>query len=368
MIGIFDMSTVNAIRYNSELIRNKNTKICLFVDDRECFDDALITDFPSINSHTCTAYWGINKFYKRLKDFKITKLIISGQRIADYRVIIAARRADIELIYKMHGLYVEHMPRSIVFYLNKVEKSIRTIWYLVCIGFYLRSFNIPAGMLFSFVFGLKRGVWSTKDDLFQVDKGIIWSDYWASWHREHWNMSPIFGWFNSGNPDSKKFNIVNKQNGVGYIYQTLVEDGRISKDKMTNFYKSLLAFSKLNNFSVYVKWHPRGNPVFKSELQSLGFIVVEDLVVCNVNIGHYSSLMGLLPLIKKNVWTVELEGHPTPKSILAISSRLFQSNDFENVRVDEEICKFKEECRDASIFHFGDFFDSEIESNVIFGR
>ena len=365
MIGIFDMSTVNALRYNSELVGNKNVELCLFVDDRDCFDDALIAELPNVINHTCTAYWGINKVSQTLKHLKITKLIISGQRIADYRVILAARLANVELVYKMHGLYVEHMQRSFSFFLNKIEKSVRTIWYLFCVGSYLRSLKIPLGMLFSFVFGMKRSVWFKDDTLFQVDKGIIWSDYWASWHLDNWNMSPEFGWFNSGNPDSSKFDIISKQGGVGYIYQTLVEDGRIPKEKMTDFYNGLSSFAELNQLKVYVKWHPRGDPEFKLELEGWGFLIVDELVVCDVNIGHYSSLMGLLPLINKNVWAVELEGHPTPQSILSISSRLFHGNDFANVIVGDDILKFEDEYRDASIFYFGDSFDSEVESNII---
>jgi hypothetical protein len=368
MIGIFDMSTVNAIRYNSELIRNPTAKLCLLVDDRECFDGSLITELPNVVQHICTSYWGINKLSQTFRTLNISKLIISGQRIADYRVILAARLANVELIYKMHGLYVEYMPRDLFFFITKIEKSIRTLWYLTCIGWYLSSFIVPFGMLFSFLFGLKRKAWFDKSPLFQVDKGVIWSEYWASWHFDNWSMCPKFGWLNSGNPDSTKFTIVNKPNGVGYIYQTLVEDGRIPKEVMLRFYTALLTFSKTNQLNVYVKWHPRGSLELKAELQHLGFIISDELVVCDINIGHYSSLMGLLPLINKNIWTVELEGHSTPQSILSISSRFFYGHDIENINLNGYNLEFDNKYREASIFYFGDFFDSTVESNIIFDK
>ena len=64
MLAIFDMSTVNIERYNSELLKNYPKDFFAYVDDSD-----LCTPSKYKNCKlTCTAWWSINQF---IKDFLI---------------------------------------------------------------------------------------------------------------------------------------------------------------------------------------------------------------------------------------------------------------------------------------------------------
>ena len=365
MIAFFDMSSVNITRYNKDLLKNLKLNKKLFyalVDDPElCFD---LGEYNyELNK---TSYWTIKKFINFFKEKKVSILIVSGQRPADIRALIAANELSITIIYKMHGLYIPFMKRDLNFLYDKFLKILRTLYYLIDISFHSKSLKMLIGIFSSFVFGRSRKYWANTK-LIQPTVCIIWSDYWIQWHKNHWQMNPQKGWHFSGNPDTVKFKTNYISGSIVYIYQTLVEDGRISKKIMNDFYNSLENFSKNQNINIHIKWHPRGDSIIREDLLKRGFIVTDDLPVSKIFIGHYSSLLGLAPLYDALVFIMEFEGHETPESVIGIANHISKNkSDFFNKLENRNNYLLNDiPKKGKAIFYFGDRYSEEVEMGLI---
>jgi len=360
VLAIFDMSSVNVVRYNSEFLRNTKEKYVAYVDDPNlCVD---LKDSRSIL--ICTAYWKISKLISSLQDNKISAIVISGQRPADLRILIASNKLGIPIIYKMHGLYVPHMKRSVSFFVSKFIKVFRTLFYLVDISIFTRNVSISIGMLSSFVFGVTRSKWASSEWL-RVDVGLVWSEYWKAWHEEHWAMLPRSGWEITGNPDTVKFDHLQIGGDcIVYIYQTLVEDGRIDFEVMGVFYDSLQEIATRQNKTVHVKWHPRGDRGICEGLEDRGFHIHNELPIGGSYVGHYSSLLGVVPLMDGLVIIFELEGHPTPESIRECATEITSDFDVLERALKSNYVADNVKRRNA-IYYFGDAFVQDVELSII---
>ena len=147
MLAIFDMSSVNIERYNTALLKRYTGKFLAYVDDPDCCEDI---DAPKAEL-ICSGGWSIKKFRDSFVMNGLTVLLISGQRPADFRVIVAANSLNITIVYKMHGLYVEKVSRKLSFYLVSIKKVLRTIGYLFNIAMFTKDIRISIGVLFSFI-------------------------------------------------------------------------------------------------------------------------------------------------------------------------------------------------------------------------
>ena len=86
MLAIFDMSTVNIKRYNSELFKSRSGQYIAYVDDPD-----LCVAIDDMNCHlVCSGWWTISRFINHFKENGVSVIIVSGQRTADLRVLIAA--------------------------------------------------------------------------------------------------------------------------------------------------------------------------------------------------------------------------------------------------------------------------------------
>lgn len=359
MLAIFDMSSVNAERYNSELLKKHSHQYIAYIDDYD-----LCKPFGENCMLVCTGWWKISKFIAHFKQYCVSVIIISGQRPADLRIILAAAALSIPVVYKMHGLYVPFMKRGARFYFTKLGKSFRTLFYLIDIWFFTRNLSISYGMFMSFIFGRPRKSWAGSDQL-RVKVGLIWSEYWESWHKQYWAMEPVDGWLIVGNPDTLKFNQVEVDDGgLVYIYQTLVEDGRIDINQMDRFYDNLQIVAKKLKKTVHVKWHPRGEKIILSGLVSRGFRIHNDLPKSDIYIGHYSSLLGMAPILGGHVIAVELEGHLIPESIRQISYKVVKSVDELGAAI-VDYHQYSLPKKAEAIYYFGGDFDINVEISAV---
>jgi hypothetical protein len=359
MLAIFDMSSINLERYNSELLKNYSHQYIGCIDDSDLCkpisDNCLLV---------CTGWWTISKFIAHFKQYCVSVIIVSGQRPADLRILLAASELSIPVIYKMHGIYIPFMKRGARFYLTKLGKSFRTLLYLIDIWFFTRNLSISYGMFMSFMFGRPRTSWAGSDKL-RINVGLIWSEYWGSWHKKYWAMEPEDGWLIVGNPDTLKFNQVEiDDDGLVYIYQTLVEDGRIDINQMNRFYDNLQIVAKRLKKTVHIKWHPRGGKNILSGLVSRGFKIHSDFPKADLYIGHYSTLLGVAPILGGHVIAVELEGHLIPESIRQISYKVVEDVDELGSAIDD----FNQHSlpkKSEAIYYFGGDFDINIEISAV---
>ncbi|ORU92532.1 MAG: hypothetical protein A6F70_03170 [Cycloclasticus sp. symbiont of Bathymodiolus heckerae] len=361
MLAIFDMSTINVERYNSELLKRCIGKYIAYVDDPDCCDDLSCPDATLI----CTTGWSIKRIMISFEEQSVSVVMISGQRPADFRLVIAANMLSIPIVYKMHGLYVAKVKRNVAFYFLSAKKVIRTLGYLINIGCFTKKVRIPIGILLSFVFGASRKPWMIAEIL-QVDHCLIWSEYWRPWHERYWCMKPRKGWAIIGNPDTAKSTKAElNADGVCYVYQTLVEDGRVSKQVMESFYDGLAIIACNKKLLVHVKWHVRGDVMARKDLESRGFIIHDERpFLAKVYIGHFSSLLGLVPIVGGSLVIFELEGHVTPKPIRQCATIIV--NDMADLEKALSFpCVFDENKREQAEYYFGSYYSAIIEDSIV---
>jgi len=360
MLAIFDMSSVNISRYNSELFKHYSKQYIAYVDDPElcietkCSNETLI----------CSGGWPIKKIAHSLRSYGVSIIIISGQRPADFRFVIAANSLGIPIVYKMHGLYVRRVKRHTSFYFSNFKKIFRTVNYLYDIALFTRGIAISKGILLSFIFGSDRKGWVRSENL-RVDYALVWSKYWASWHKRHWGMNPRHGWKVVGNPDSVKFSQCKAEDqSLCYIYQTLVEDGRIGKSTMESFYDDLAKMAQKQKLLINVKWHARGDTLIRAGLERRGFQIYDDFPVGHTYVGHYSSLLGLVPIVGGSLFVFELEGHSIPEPVVKCATLV--TNSIETLAESMILTHAKDKDKVVNAIHyFGGEYSQNIETSII---
>ena len=229
---------------------------------------------------------------------------------------------------------------------------------------YTKKISFLYKIFLSFVFGKSRKSWMLPDT-FSIDRCFVWSAYWKYWHIQNWFIRPTKGWIITGNPDSDIINSnKTKKNGICYIYQTLVEDGRLHKRIMLDFLDKLEKYSKSAKKKIYVKWHVRGSERMKCELIERNFIVVQALPRVSKFIGHSSSLLGLVPLLKSSLIIYKLKEIEIPIPMLKCASHIiYNFNELEDILSDDKIEKNHKIKK--SKYYFGDFYSNEKEREII---
>lgn len=350
------MSSVNARRYNASL-QDLFPKLLCLIDDPE-----LLLNDGTFKSEICCGYWSISKIERYFIDNDVGLIVISGQRIADHRVTIAAKLSGTTVLYKMHGLYVTQMHRNIAFYVKKSIKVMRTLYYCYDISRHAKNRVLFYDEISNFIQGNRREV-IMRNSLLQPDYSVVWSEYWAQWHKDNYFFSDEMKYVVSGNPDTTKVKTTQSSNVLTYIYQTLVEDGRISRSLMFNYYTKLKALELIMQAKISIKWHPRGDLCIKRELSDMGFEIVDTVTQNSIWIGHYSSLLGTGPLLNNRIVIHELPYHSTPQSIIDISDNLVKYHNDEDL--DIQINDYAPTKIVNARANFGDFYNPDYERSLI---
>ena len=338
-ICLFEVDAVDADRFYVEPLTLTDDEVKLIlIDDPSEYEKYLKTgrlrDCPVI----CTAWCCIGKLSELLIKYRIEVLLIDSHRVVDLPIISAARRAQITISYTQHGIYVPFMKRSVGFFVTKLFKTLRYLYYAIIVSVNEKDLGLLTNLIRIHVFGGDRS-YLTKYGKFFPDQSVVFSPYWADWHCEFYkfpnsNILPV------GATDFRKFEFgeVFDDSYFCYCYQTLVEDGRINKGLMLTFYDELDTWRRNRKMSVVVKWHPRGSPKFQHYLVSLGWLIMEDKIPnTKAVVGHYSSLLAYWGIHGRSVVTVDLPGHEviesfrswthTPKSISEIKFNLHSNTD-----------------------------------------
>jgi translation initiation factor IF-2 len=124
------------------------------------------------------------------------------------------------------------------------------------------------------------------------------------------------------------FSIINKihkkqkQKGCCYIAQTLVEDGRLSKNEFIALLKEYESIVKSVS-SFVIKTHPRSDISNYSVLTKYPNVTItNELPNCNSYLTHYSSLIYTVAFLSKNIIIHELNGHETPEVFKQINPKI----------------------------------------------
>ena len=310
-ICLFEVDAVDVDRfYVVPMNLTTDTVKLVLIDDPSEYRKYLSTGRLRDGLVICTAWFSIDRLATLLIENDIEVLLTDSHRVVDLPIILAARDSRITISYTQHGIYLPFMKRSAGFFLRKITKTFRYLYYAVIVAIHQKNVRLALELIGIHVFGCDRTYLDKYPHLF-ADQSVVFSDYWAKWHVDFYRF-PNRNIFPVGATDFRKFEFTDEydERYISYCYQTLVEDGRIEKELMFDFYNDLNVWRLQHGLEVLVKWHPRGDNNCRDHLCSLGWAIVDDRIPnTQYVIGHYSSLLSFWGIHGRTVITLGLEGH-----------------------------------------------------------
>jgi len=340
--AFFDLKLVGVLRYPAEVAfeikkLKPDASFVFFFDD---FDGFSISDVQNklpedseliqIND---VSYSSISNL---LKGRDVGHLTVMAQRIPDSAFVSIANRLGITTTMMQHGLYIPFIKREKTVFIKKLAKVARFIKYLhviskaIDIGFLkaLKSYyNV-------FVKGLNLTDSGLPLSKINTNSVLVYGDYWKEYHRDN------FGYDTSdcsviGYPDLEELKGGVKtscQDGVCYIAQTLVEDGRLDKSILLEFLNNLLEACKSNNEKLTIKLHPRSNLELYSCLEGYADFELKEFPLMNKYIGHYSSLIGKAAFVSNTIAIIDFPGHEIPKYLSEVCEYRYSYDDLGSLK------------------------------------
>ena len=333
-IAIYCVEEVDLYRYNSlwlKLIEPNKESILLMSDEkiRSSTVSTFAKNFKNVYQYR-TNFTGPKAIERKLVKKGVKVLVINALSVPDLRVAKALTNLkDIKLVYLQHGLYIPYMKRNVGFFFKEAKKVISYFYYSLSIVNYYRLIK-ALKIMGVFVLGWSRN--NIPDHLLKrVNKSLVFSRYWKSWHRHVYKLNSDFQVI--GTPDLGTFRYSQNKDAIIYCSQTLVEDGRIEQEVIFQFYDDLRQYAeRLGNVPVVVKIHPRNSEETLEKMRQLNFSIEKDTIpLGKVVVGHYSSLLPVWGVNKIPMLVVELPGHITPLSIRNSASEVVDQEEFRNM-------------------------------------
>lgn len=342
---IYDINAKDIDRYGISFLGLKfPPKLIILEDFSEYKYYREYGKFKNYNNIICSAWFSINKLIHLLKKNNIKYLLIDAHRIPDVHIIIAAKSLGINILYIQHGMYIPFMKREWNLFIKKLIKSIRYFYYAFNSSMELKDISLFKKLFDIHVRGKERNIIKNYDIF--PDKAGVFSEYWKEWHNKYYLFEKD-SMFIMGTPDFRKYKFGVKLDNkyVAYCYQSLLEDGRISKKDMFDFYDSLKEWAINHNKKIIIKVHPVAQKENLDILQNkYGFELEYNLIPnTEIVIGHYSSLLPFWGIHNRKVICVKLPGHEIDKSIADWSIVVDSLNEIDKISnhsIDVELCKY----------------------------
>jgi hypothetical protein len=349
-IVFFDVVPTNIVRFFKGTVEQlrflePNINFYFLLEENDQNDDRHVkSNYPFASDIGYVQKRNLCWFKNYLLKNQINAVVTNAQRIPDDMMILAANELGIKSFMIQHGMYVPFMKRNLNFYLDKIGKTYRFLKYAIRLSRELGYgwFNLTYKYVKCFVFGANQIEENIPRDKLNVTKVYVYGDYWKDFHLKQ------FGYKYSqqlvvGYPDLEEL-FMNKsekvEQGVCYISQTLVEDGRLDKNKQLTFFKHLVDSTHKSNYKLFIKLHPRSDTSLFEYGEGFEHVklLLNEFPRVNKYIGHYSTLLAKGMIISGDVCIFEYENHPTPSYFEESSSKIIKNpreleywikNDFE---------------------------------------
>ena len=254
--------------------------------------------------------------------------VCCGYRIPDVYWTRQFKKLGARTFQVQHGLYTEHLGRSLRRYFSNFGRKLRYLRY------FLRLLFSPMTARLRTIVSLMRRDFLPFDFDAHIcpslasDEIFVWGDYWRDWFTSHlfydrelvtFTTCGSFDHFLLQTPSA----LARQDNAVAYICQTLVEDGRIKRRVFTEFVGRLTRFARNFDGHLIVKPHPRTDLSLYAGLTELSNVRVEHrLPICARYIGHYSGLLCVCFRADSSVLLVDFPGHDIPEYFRTLACRV----------------------------------------------
>ena len=302
----YDIAGTNFSKYIPDLLEELNRKkkfqiLLAYEEDPNDYGLKFLSKFKTKKVGL------LNRVDKLVMEFNPDVVVVNAQRIPDSFLVSYCNSLGIKTVMIQHGMYNGFLKRETSLFISKIYKSFKYFIYVYRLSKVLKvsMFTLLKQFTNTFIKGMPYKNELSSYDLINTKKIMVYGDYWIKYHVDYFGynskQSIVVGY-----PELKKsFLQKEAKDGYCYIAQTLVEDGRMSKEMFDEVISFLQNLSK-DNF-VTVKLHPRSN---KDLYRNLNIV---DILPSTINyIGHYSSLLAIPIYNKRNVFLLPLKNHNIP--------------------------------------------------------
>lgn len=322
-ILFYDIVPTNIIRFYKDIVHEFSTRndIEMFFlvehDDSKTLRDVDKFYGELVKKSGYCQFKTIEYFKSYIENNQIDVLFINGQRIADDRVVFAAKSKGVKTYMLQHGMYVPFLERDANFFLSKLSKTISYLYYSLSLSYYTKAPALFYKYILSYVFGRNQVDLGIDRRLLNVDRVFVYSEYWKEFHSKQFGYS-IDKQLVIGTPDlSNSFaqdELIYNENSICYIAQTLVEDGRLKVETQREFFENLVKLTEKLNLTLVVKLHPRSDVSLYSFVKANHVeLVSNQWPKTKKYIGHYSTLLAKAMFYKDSEVTLyEYDGHNIP--------------------------------------------------------
>tara|TARA_B100000900_G_C20578268_1_gene716285 strand:- start:1029 stop:2186 length:1158 start_codon:yes stop_codon:yes gene_type:complete len=272
------------------------------------------------------------KIVQLIKDYPPYSLTTIAQRIPDMWILSLFNHLNINTNIVQHGLWSDKLQRVSLFSLivQKFSKFLNYISYTkkIC-SLNKIPFLSTLKDLYDFLLKENKTILETRylniekiraKRVFAFDNS--WNDYYTKKYGYSLNEIEYIG-----NPDLlllKDKNLSIKEDSICYLCQSLVEDGRLEKEKYIRFLNKMVSYLPKSK-KIYIKLHPRSRMYFYLSLKNnKNVIFTNDLPICNFYIGHYTGLLATVNQISDNILVWLFSDHHTPEYFKKFASVVTQ--------------------------------------------
>ena len=254
-----------------------------------------------------------NELRKLFQEINPKCLLVMAQRIPDSVLIALANELGIQTFKFQHGLYIPFMKRKAKMFFKKIKKTYRFLLYTIVLAKTIKHpiFSVVKKYFNIFIRGARITDYSLPLSKINANKVFVYGESWKEYHKDEFGYSKtqqiIVGYPDLINlPETKS---TPKIDGVGYICQTLVEDGRMAREQMIEFIKVLA--KSIGNSKLYVILHPRSDMSIYQVLKDKDNVhfVKKDFPHCSKYIGHYSSLLAKAAYLTNDILLWKFNNH-----------------------------------------------------------
>lgn len=338
-ILFFDVVPTNIVRFFKGIVdelSNLEDGIQYFflLEENDHYDSSHVEEsYTNAKSIGYVKNRKVNWFKNYLVSNKIDGVVTNAQRIPDDMVVLAANELCIPTFMFQHGMYIPFMKRNLSFYFGKINKTIRYLVYASEISKHLGlgRFALTKKYFQSYVLGHNQVQLNIPRSKMNVRKVYVYGDYWKKFHESQFgycdNSQQIVGYPDISDIFYETFDELAE--GVCYVAQTLVEDGRLEAKLQIEFFNKLLLETSNLGVPLSVKLHPRSNKELYAGADGFSHVTFYEgkFPIVSKYVGHYSTLLVKGMIISGDVCIYEYPKHPTPEYFVESSTYLVRNTD-----------------------------------------
>ena len=283
----------------------------------------------------------VGAFIKVLKDVRPSIVVVLAHRLPDIALIIAARALSITTVYYQHGLYIPFMRREPSLFLRNLLKTFRYAAYAMSVGRHIGIGRFSGIAAYSKIFLRGQNIQHSGLPIDSViaDCCLVYGKHWSDYHRQEYGYR-LDSIKVVGTPDlngidldsSELMPFTKKSRSFCYVAQTLVEDGRLQREKMKIFLEGMAKSIKDCETQLIVKLHPRSDISLYENL-NCNIKLTHQFPATQGYIGHYSTILVRGIAFSDKFFLVNYPGHDIPEYIKLLASDEMDYTDFDKLSV-----------------------------------